>query len=140
MHMLSFKDASLCARYHLAIVALLPSIAIGAPDTSTYTLYRNSVTDASMRLHVASFDASEGAAYNRENCSQAQQLFSMQPGVKVQFWCEPGRFRNAVIDHIPGPGKQFTTGKPAERTCNRSASELARGGKEPSEINYTCPK
>lgn len=59
----------------------------------TFTLYRNSVTDESMRVHVASFNASDGESYNRGNCEQAQLLFQVQPGVKTKFWCEKGVFK-----------------------------------------------
>ncbi|HQR98007.1 MULTISPECIES: hypothetical protein [unclassified Polaromonas] len=59
----------------------------------TFTLYRNSVTDENMRIHVASFNASDGESYNRGNCEQAQLLFQAQPGVKTKFWCEKGVFR-----------------------------------------------
>jgi hypothetical protein len=62
-------------------------------DGSTYTLYRSSVTDENLRLHVATFDSSDGEAYNRGNCDQAQQLFQAQPSVKTKFWCEKDRFR-----------------------------------------------
>lgn len=64
-----------------------------ASDASIFVLYRNSVTDESMRLHVATFDAAESEAYNRGNCDQAKELFQAQPGVKTRFWCEKGRFR-----------------------------------------------
>ena len=62
-------------------------------ESSTYVLYRNSVTDKDMRLHVATFDASEGEGYNHENCEQAKELFQAQSGVKTKFWCEKGRFK-----------------------------------------------
>lgn len=62
-------------------------------DSDVFTLYRNSVTDENMRIHVATFDANEKEAYNRGNCEQAQALFQAQPGVSVKFWCEKGRFR-----------------------------------------------
>jgi hypothetical protein len=65
----------------------------GASDDRIFTLYRNSVTDANMRTHVATFDASEKEEYNRENCDTAAKLFGAQPGVKTKFWCEKGRFR-----------------------------------------------
>ena len=65
----------------------------GAGDGQTFVLYRNSVTDENMRIHVATFDAADGEAYNRGNCEQAQLLFQAQPGVKTKFWCEKGRFR-----------------------------------------------
>lgn len=58
-----------------------------------FTLYRNSVTDENMRIHVASFNASDGESYNRGNCEQAQLLFQAQPGVKTKFWCEKGVFK-----------------------------------------------
>lgn len=58
----------------------------------TFTLYRNSVTDENMRIHVASFNAADGEAYNRGNCEQAQLLFQAQPGIKTKFWCEKGSF------------------------------------------------
>jgi len=44
------------------------------------------------RLHVATFDAAGGGDYNRQNCGIAQELFQQQPGVKVRYWCEKGRF------------------------------------------------
>lgn len=58
----------------------------------TYTLYRNSVLDSLARYHVATFNAAEGDAYNRENCDTARQLFQGQPGVRTRFWCEKGIF------------------------------------------------
>ncbi|MBI2312506.1 MAG: hypothetical protein HYU77_08395 [Betaproteobacteria bacterium] len=65
----------------------------GGFEDRTFTLYRNSVTDPNMRLHVATFDANEKEEYNRENCDVAQKLFGAQPGVKTRFWCEKGRFK-----------------------------------------------
>lgn len=117
----------------LATVAMQAAWAQAAPDAATYTLYRNSVTDAALRLHVATFDALDGAAYNRQNCAQAQQLFAAQQGVRVAFWCEPGKFRAiAASDHVPTFAEQLITGKPAERNCSPSASKLACGDKRPA--------
>jgi hypothetical protein len=62
-------------------------------DNRTFTLYRNSVTDPNMRLHVATFDAAEMAEYNSSNCEQARELFQAQLGVKTRFWCEKGVYR-----------------------------------------------
>lgn len=62
-------------------------------DGDQYTLYRSSITDARMRVHVASFDSLDGASYNSENCQIAAALFGAQPGVQVRYWCEKGRFR-----------------------------------------------
>jgi len=75
----------------LSLVALIAGCDSG---NVTFTLYRNSVTDENMRIHVASFNAADGEAYNRGNCEQAQQLFQVQPGVKTKFWCEKGVFKN----------------------------------------------
>jgi len=58
-----------------------------------YTLYRNSVTDAGMRVHVASFNATDGERYNQENCFTARDLFAKQPGVTVRYWCERGKYQ-----------------------------------------------
>jgi hypothetical protein len=78
-----------------AVIAVVFSIATASgstPDVKVYTLYRNSVTDEQMRIHVATFDALESGEYNRGNCEQAQLLFQNQAGVKTIFWCEKGRF------------------------------------------------
>lgn len=64
-----------------------------ATGDGTYTLYRDSITDRSMRIHVASFDSTDGDEYNRENCAQAVLLFQAQSGVKTKFWCENGCFK-----------------------------------------------
>lgn len=123
----------------LATVAMQAALAQAEPDAAIYTLYRNSVTDAALRLHVATFDALDGAVYNRQNCAQARQLFAAQHGVKVAFWCEPGKFRAvAAGDHAPALGKQFITGKPVERNCSPSASKLARGDKRPASAGDSC--
>ena len=123
----------------LAAVAMQLAWAQAAPVAAIYTLYRNSVTNAALRLHVATFDALDGAAYNRQNCAQAQQLFAAQQGVNVAFWCEPGRFRAiAASDHAPALGKQFINGKPAERNCSPSSSKLARGDKRPASAGDSC--
>jgi hypothetical protein len=58
-----------------------------------YTLYRNSVTDENMRIHVATFDVNEQDEYNKDNCEIARSLFQQQPGVKVKYWCEKGYYK-----------------------------------------------
>lgn len=78
-----------------AFVAIFTSLTAAsfASEASVYTLYRNSLTNVNMRLHVATFDSSEGDSYNRENCELAASLFQSQAGVKTKFWCEKGRFK-----------------------------------------------
>lgn len=83
-------------RGHLKLFSSLAAalVAMGCNgEGQSFTLYRNSVSDPSMRIHVASFDSSDGPEYNRGNCEQAQQLFQNQSGVKTKFWCEKGRYR-----------------------------------------------
>jgi hypothetical protein len=67
----------------------------------TCTLYRNSLTDPSMRIHIATFDSVDdkgavsenGLTYNGANCDIARGLFQSQGGVTVKFWCEQGKAR-----------------------------------------------
>lgn len=76
----------------VALVSVLAGCAPKADDSVIYTLYRSSAA-ADMRIHVATFDATETEGYNRENCQIAAALFKAQPGVVVQYWCEKGRYR-----------------------------------------------
>ncbi len=78
------------------IKKVLPFLAVAlvaCDSNDNYILYRNSVTDETMRLHVASFDSSDGHAYNMSNCQIAQELFQKQDGVKTKFWCEKGKYK-----------------------------------------------
>ncbi|MDP1731123.1 MAG: hypothetical protein Q8L54_08110 [Devosia sp.] len=59
----------------------------------TYTLYRNSPVDASMRVHVATYDANDRGSFNQGNCRHASDLLNKQGVVGVKWWCEEGRFR-----------------------------------------------
>lgn len=76
--------------------AAISATTSAAPDDNSgvvFTLYRNSAVNGALRMHVATFDAADGKAYNMANCGQAADLFEGQPGVKTRFWCEPGRFK-----------------------------------------------
>ena len=68
-------------------------VLLGCGDGTAYTLYRTSVVMENARLHVATFDAADGAPYNNENCLSARDLFQQEPAVKTTFWCEKGKFR-----------------------------------------------
>jgi hypothetical protein len=77
--------------------------------TSTeYILYRTGVDlisnahDETLRIHVATFDASQDFKYNHANCEFAQEYFnanqphyrgSIYSTIKIKYWCEKGRFR-----------------------------------------------
>ncbi len=72
----------------------------GCVETSSnniYTFYRNSPIDNNMRIHIATFDSRDGGTsipfYNKDNCEQARELYSAQPGVISKFWCEKGKFK-----------------------------------------------
>jgi hypothetical protein len=77
--------------FAIPLVVLL----LTACGENTYTLYRNSATSGgeSWRMHVATFDAKDGEAYNMGNCQIAEELFQKQPGVTVKYWCEKGKFK-----------------------------------------------
>ena len=79
----------------LAVVIATSSMFAGcSADSGTFTLYRNSVIDRSMRIHVGTFDAADGGEkYNSGNCDLAATLFASQDSVKTRFWCEKGIFR-----------------------------------------------
>lgn len=72
----------------------------GCSSNRIYTLYRSSGADSlliaggedPLRIHVATFDAKDGEAYNSENCREAAKLMGERPGVYVRYWCEKGRF------------------------------------------------
>ena len=68
-------------------------IGCGFINDTTYTLYRSSVTDPAMRVHIATFDTDYQESYNQGNCDLARDLFQNQQGVKVKFWCEKGRYK-----------------------------------------------
>jgi hypothetical protein len=75
-------------------VALLSGCDGGrASDAETWTLYRNSMLDKTMRIHWATFDAKDGPGFNRENCMAAAGVINRQREVTVLYWCENGRFR-----------------------------------------------
>ena len=80
-------------RTAIVLVACACTPAFGQANSEVYTLYRNSIMDTTMRVHVASFDSANGKDYNAENCFLTSDLYQDQEGVQVRFWCEPGRYR-----------------------------------------------
>ncbi|MEQ1802157.1 MAG: hypothetical protein ABL989_09565 [Gammaproteobacteria bacterium] len=86
------------ARFAAIIWPSVTAVALAAcaPGADAiYTLYRSSPTTggAEMRIHVATFDANESPAYNRDNCEITKGLFQDQPGIVVTYWCERERFQ-----------------------------------------------
>lgn len=73
----------------------------GAGESAT--LYRNSPIARELRIHWATFDASDGIDYNLSNCQMAARLLNAnvaasaeaegkQPHTSVGFWCEVDGF------------------------------------------------
>lgn len=78
-----------------AVFATITALVLtGCGDDGVYTLYRSSLVPGVARIHVGTFDAEDGADYNRENCDLAAALFNAQDEIKTKFWCEAGRFRH----------------------------------------------
>lgn len=83
---------------------LLTSCNARSASAETFTLYRNSGLDRSMRVHWATFDAAESDRnYNRNNCGMAARLLNANVDASakdegkprdpaVGFWCEPGSY------------------------------------------------
>ena len=74
-------------------------------ETPSFTLYRNSPTDQSLRVHWGTFDARDSDPnYNQNNCMMAARLLNANANASefirggkettshVGFWCEPGRY------------------------------------------------
>lgn len=80
-------------KFLLLVAVSAFGVSASALAADTFTLYRNSAIDASMRIHMATFDAKNDGSYNRDNCNIAAGLFQNQPGVKTRYWCEKGSFK-----------------------------------------------
>lgn len=75
------------------LLAILTLFIFGCKDESNvYTLYRSSIVDTDLRVHIASFNTDEKESYNKENCFLAASLFQDQPFVETKFWCEKGKY------------------------------------------------
>jgi|TARA_B110000977_G_scaffold88491_1_gene117598 hypothetical protein len=76
------------------LLPILLVFATGANANDDFAaLYRNSVMNENMRLHISTFDTKHGRDYNWENCQLVAKLMQNQPGVLTKFWCEIGDFR-----------------------------------------------
>lgn len=76
----------------------------GSSSAETFTLYRNSFLDRSIRVHWGTFDANESdPSYNRNNCEMAARLLNANVGASAEqegkpphpgvgFWCEQGSY------------------------------------------------
>lgn len=80
----------------IIILTFLCMLFFSCENNNSYTLYRDSLIDSGLRIHVATFDSNDGnkdALYNKENCEIAKKLFSSQAESKSNFWCEKGMFK-----------------------------------------------
>jgi len=79
---------ALCMTSHIA----LADDERAGPE-ETYTLYRSGMMNGpNARVHIATFDAKQGAAYNSQNCEIAKMLFTRQNSDTSEYWCEQGYF------------------------------------------------
>jgi hypothetical protein len=66
-----------------------------ASDSDSFTLYRNSPIDLTMRIYIATFDSTEGyddRDYNFENCTRAERAFENDAQFGgAHFYCQEGR-------------------------------------------------
>lgn len=94
------------ARQALLLLCLMLAACNGSKvdETKRATLYRNSFTDHSLRVHWASFDAPDGFLYNIGNCMMAARILNANVDASAKaegkdrdkaigFWCEPGAYR-----------------------------------------------
>lgn len=63
------------------------------PKSETFTLYRNSPIDRSLRIHVATFDAVDHEGYNLAVCGSVSDYYNEAPPMDARYWCESGRFQ-----------------------------------------------
>lgn len=84
----------------MILVLVAPAAGQTDDENSIATLYRSSVVEENARHHVATFDADTKGDpnntvfdHNWGNCLIAAELFQNQPGVRVRYWCEKGRYR-----------------------------------------------
>lgn len=108
----------------LCFLAVLPAI-IGCDSGSVvYTLYRSSVVESNLRVHVASFYVNEPGVYNQDNCFTAAQLFEKQPGVIVR--CQlPNIVNVALIIFNVQPASKAFSSESSSMTFNLAASSTA---------------
>lgn len=83
---------NLLLTFFVVAVASLTVVGCGS-NSDAFTLYRDSPLDPNMRIHISTFDSTDGETYNRDNCELAAKLFQSQQGVKSKFWCEKGGFK-----------------------------------------------
>lgn len=89
----------------LLLIAIVGGCSSQGPDgpDRTVTLYRNSPLSSDVRVHWATFDASDGRDYNLGNCQMAARILNAnlqasaeaeatQPPPNVGFWCEVGAY------------------------------------------------
>lgn len=66
-------------------------------ESEVYTLYKSGVSDSSIKLHVATFNADDGSNshdYNSTNCNKIRDFLQSEPKMFEQrFWCEPGYYK-----------------------------------------------
>lgn len=113
------------AKVVLITLALLAGCESATRGDETYTLYRNSPLDRTMRVHWATFDVSDSTPdANRNQCDMAARLLNanVKEWAKIEakeydttlgFWCERGSYsaKGAVPSSVE---QEFPTNVRAE--------------------------
>ena len=90
-----------CQIAALVVAGSLCVTACGRHSAQSFTLYRTSSIDRSLRVHWGTFDADESdPSYNLNNCQMAARLLTANMkalngadyDVRMGFWCEPGGY------------------------------------------------
>jgi hypothetical protein len=88
-----------------ALACVVSSLsACKAQRSNSFTLYRNSHLDYSMRVHWATFDTNDKGSYNMNNCLMAARLLNANVTARAKaegkerdqilgFWCEGGTYQ-----------------------------------------------
>ena len=86
-------------KYLNSIILIIYTIQIvnaNVLDDSVFTLYRNNNDNPFIRIHLATFDSSNGEQFNLWYCQKAVQYFqeaAKSRGSNERIWCEKGYFR-----------------------------------------------
>ena len=92
-------------RVSIGFISLALLVGCNNDATPTFSLYRNSPFDPTMRIHWATFDAADKGAvvnekpYNQGNCEMASEVLNANARrlnngkLPARFWCEKGTYR-----------------------------------------------
>ena len=86
-------------RYFIVVIStifLVQTVEAKVSEDSVFTLYRNNHLNPFIRVHIATFDSTNGERFNSFNCQKAMSYFqkaAIERTSKAKIWCEKGYFR-----------------------------------------------